>query len=155
MSTKNVKTTVKAELALTSATDVPSIIGALEAKIKSLEHITESKYKTNGKLTGFNNIHEETNVGNLIKAFSFVSNKSKAYEAAAEEMGLDSFPVFKESDSDADDWKADIMLRIAVINHKETLDKLTGYKEKFSQFLTKENQKEMLLAEMSAFLKTA
>lgn len=155
MATQNKKTTVKAELAVLDVNNVPSIIGALEAKIKSLDHITGSKYKTNGKLNGFNNIHEETNVGNLIKAFSFVSNKSKAYVAAAEEMGLDSFPLFKESDSDVEDWKADIMLRIAVINHKETLDKLTGYKDKFSQFLTKENQKEMLLAEMTAFLKGA
>ena len=147
-------TTGKAELAVLDANNVPSIIGALEAKIKSLDHITGSKYKTTGKLNGFNNIHEETNVGNLIKAFSFVSNKGKAYVAAAEEMGLDSFPVFKESDSDVSDWKEDIMLRIAIINHKETLDKLNSYKEKFQKFLSEEDQKHMLLSEMAEFLGT-
>lgn len=147
--------TTKAELAVMDTSNVPGIINALEAKIKSLDHITGSKYKTNGKLNGFNNIHEETNVGNLIKAFSFVSNKAKAYANAAEEMGLDTFPVFKESDSDVSDWKEDIMLRIAIINHKETLDKLNSYKEKFQKFLSEEDQKNMLLSEMADFLGTS
>lgn len=152
MTSKAKPTKQKAELAVMDTTNVPGIIGALEAKIKSLDHITESKYKTAGNLNGFNNIHEETNVGNLIKAFSFVSNKARAYVQAAEDMKLDTFPVFKESDSDVADWKHDIMLRIAVINHKDTLDKLNSYKEKFQKFLSEEDQKNMLLAEMETFL---
>ena len=41
---------------------------------------------------------------------------------------------------------------IAIIEHKETLDKLNSYKERVSKFLSEEDQKAMLLKEMEEFL---
>jgi hypothetical protein len=145
-------TTKKASNAIAKMDDVASVIGVLDAKIKSLDHISDSKYKTSGNLDGFGDIKKETNISNLIKAYSSIKGRETAYNAAAEEMNVGTYPVFEVNGSSAEDWKNDIMLRIAIINHKETLDKLTEYKEKMTQFMSKEEQKAVLLKEMAAFL---
>jgi hypothetical protein len=144
--------TVSSEVALMDTTNVPSILQALEAKIKSLDHVSDSKYKTSGNLEGFGDIKKETNVGNLIKAFSSVRGRGAAYNDAASDLGITTFPVFEISGGSVSDWKQDITLRINILTHKETLDKLNSYKEKFQKFLSEEDQKAMLLNEMASFL---
>jgi hypothetical protein len=144
--------TATSEVATMDVTNVPAIISALEEKIKSLSHVTDSKYKTSGVLDGFGDIKKETNVGNLIKAFSSVKGRGEAYVKAAEDLGLVTFPVFELNGGTVEDWKKDITLRINIINHKETLDKLNTYKDKFQKFLSEEDQKMMLLQEMAQFL---
>jgi hypothetical protein len=144
--------TKKAEVAVLSGASVPEIITKLESKIKELDHITDSKYKTSGKLDGFGNVKEETSIGNLIKAFSSVSARAKAYAEAAEALSIETFPVFELNGGTVEDWKTDIQLRIAIIQHKETLDKLQSYRDKMKEFLSKEDQKALLLEEMASFL---
>lgn len=144
--------TKKASNAIAKTGDVASVINVLDAKIKSLDHISDSKYKTSNKLDGFGDIKSETKIDNLIKAYSSIKGREKAYTEAAEDMGLTTYPQFEVNGSTADEWKSDIMLRIAIINHKDTLDKLTAYKEKMQQFMSKEEQKAALLQEMGAFL---
>ena len=89
----------------------------------------------------------------MIKAFSSIKGRETAYNAAAEEMNIDTYPVFEVNGASAEDWKNDIMLRIAIITHKEKLDKLTEYKERMTSFMSKEEQKAALLQEMAAFLR--
>jgi hypothetical protein len=148
-------TTESTGLTVLDTNNVPSIIGALEAKIKSFGEITDSKYRTSGNLDGFGDIKKETNVGNLIKAFSSVNGRAKSYVDAAEALGLTTFPAFELNGGSVEDWRKDILLRINLITHKETLDKLNTYKEKFQKFLSEEDQKQMLVAEMAAFLQGA
>jgi hypothetical protein len=143
------------EVAVFDTTSVPSIIQALESQIKALDHVTDSKYRTSGNLDGFGDIKKETNLGNLIKAFSSVKGRAKAYAEAAEDLNVSTFPVFEVNGGSLADWKADITLRMNIITHKETLDKLNGFKAKFEKFLSEEDQKAMLVAEMSAFLQGA
>jgi hypothetical protein len=152
MGTKTTKKAESTSTAVALSMEVPSVIAALEAKIKALDHITDSKYRTGGKLDGFGDIKQETNISNLIKAFSSIRGREKAYAEAAEEMGLSTFPVFEANGSTSEDWKQDILLRIAIINHKDTLDKLTEYRNKMKEFLSKEDQKAILFAEMEAFM---
>ena len=152
MGTKTKKEATSTSTAVALSMEVPSVIAALEAKIKALDHITDSKYRTGGNLDGFGDLKKETNIGNLIKAFSSIRGREKAYNDAAEEMGLTTFPVFEANGSNAEDWKQDILLRIAIINHKDTLDKLTEYRNKMKEFLSKEDQKAILFAEMEAFM---
>ncbi len=148
-------TATSTEVAVFDTTSVPSIIQALEAKIKALDHVTDSKYRTSGNLDGFGDIKKEANMGNLIKAFSSVKGRAKAYAEAAEELGVNTFPVFEVNGGSVTDWKADITLRMNIITHKETLDKLNSFKAKFEKFLSEEDQKAMLVAEMSAFMQGA
>jgi hypothetical protein len=152
MGAKTTKKAESTETAVALSMEVPNVIAALEAKIKALDHITDSKYRTGGKLDGFGDIKQETNISNLIKAFSSIRGREKAYAEAAEEMGLSTFPVFEANGSTSEDWKQDILLRIAIINHKDTLDKLTEYRNKMKEFLSKEDQKAILFAEMEAFM---
>jgi hypothetical protein len=124
----------------------------LEQEIKSFENISDSKYKTSGQVEGFNNIKEETNIGNLIKTYSSVDSREKAYNNSAEEMGLSTYPQFQVNGSSAEDIKCDIKLRISIITHKETLDKLNDFKTQAKALMTKEEQKNILFSEMATFL---
>jgi hypothetical protein len=146
------KKKASSEIATLADAGVPTVIAQLEAKIKELDHITDSKYRTSGNLDGFGDIKKETSISNLIKAFSVVMAKAKAYAESADELNVESFPVFEVNGGSVSDWKKDIQLRIAIINHKETLDKLTSYRDKMKEFLSKEDQKAILMAEMAAFL---
>lgn len=133
--------------------DVPSVLQILEEKIASLKHITDTVYKTTGNLEGFStNIQKEMKVENLIRAFGSVMARSEVYMSSAKALGQKTFPAFEVSGGDMEAWKHDIILRINIINHQETLDKLNGYKEKMSKFLSEEDQKSMLLKEMADFM---
>jgi hypothetical protein len=136
-------------LALVEA-PVPDILSKLEEEIKKLNHISDTVYKTTGNLEGFGDIKKETLVGNLIRAFSIVLAKETAYNKAAEELGLSTYPAFEISGGNAEAWKQDITLRIAIIEHKDRLDKLKSAKEKISKFLSIEDQKAIALKEIAA-----
>lgn len=151
MATKT-KKAAGTELSTLVTFSVPDVIAQLENKIKELDHITDSKYRTSGNLDGFGDIKKETSIANLIKAFSVVMAKANAYQASATELNIATFPVFEVNGGSVEDWKKDIQLRIAIIEHKETLDKLQGYRDKMKEFLSKEDQKAMLMQEMAAFL---
>lgn len=138
-------------LALTT-TSVPSIIEKLEAEIKKLNHITDTVYKTTGVLDGFGDIKKETLIPNLIRAYSVVLAKESNYNNAAEDLGLTTYPAFEINGCTAAQWREDILLRIAIIEHKDKLDKLKSYKDRVAKFLSEEDQKAILLKEMEQFL---
>jgi len=146
------KVVLSTELAAPGQFNVPQIIEALEAEIKTLSHISDSKYATSGTLDGFGDIKKETKVANLIKAYSSVMGRKAGYDAAAADLGEKAYPEFDLGGGTAAQWKKDIQLRINIINHKEKLDKLNYFKEQSAKFLSEEDQKAMLFAEMAAYL---
>jgi hypothetical protein len=146
------KSTTATEVALGTQFDVPSIIQVLDAKLNSMKHITESKYRTSGTLDGIGDIKKETKIENLIRAYASIIAREEVYNRAAIELGITTFPTFEANGSSSEDWKRDIKLRIDIINQKETADKLTEYKDKMSKFLSAEDQKNMLMTEMASFL---
>jgi hypothetical protein len=143
----------KSTVALTKANEVPQILSVLDNEIGKLKTIAESVYKTTGILDGFSDIKAETKVENLIRAYSSVKGREDAYNNAAKELGLNQYPQFNVNGGTAADWKQDILLRIDIITHKDKLDKLNEYKEKMSKFLSAEDQKAMLLKEMTDYFK--
>ncbi|TXG80308.1 MAG: hypothetical protein E6R13_08250 [Spirochaetes bacterium] len=145
--------TTKATTALAKIDEVPEVLSILDQEIGKLKTISESVYKTTGNLEGFSDIKAETKVENLIRAYSSVKGRENAYYEAAKDLKVATFPVFTVSGGTAADWKQDIMLRIDIITHKDKLDKLNEYKEKMSKFLSAEDQKAMLLKEMTDFFK--
>ncbi len=133
-------------------TKTANVLSVLDEKIQSLKAITECNYKTSGVMTGFGvNVKEETKIENLLRMGSSISLRAKAYDEFANSIGRTTYPVFSDNGT-VDDWNHDIKLRLAVIEYKETLDKLTSYKEKMSKFLSEAEQKEMLMGEMAGFL---
>ena len=142
MSKKNQEST----LALPTVT-VFEGIEAVNAQIAKLKHISDSVYKTSGRVAGFsNNIQTELNVTELIKMYSSVKGRANAYNDAAEELlGADaSYPVFKLEGNSVEDFKADILLRIDIISHKEKLDELTAIKKEFTELMDKEDRMKLL-----------
>lgn len=137
---------------LTVESSVPSVLSTLDAKISSLKKVVDTPYKTTGNLDGFGDIKQETKIENLIRANSMVRSKAAAYADSIVDLDLGSAPAFSISGGDVEAWKQDIKLRIAIIQHKETYDKLTAYKEKMSKFLSEADQKAILMDEMAAFI---
>ena len=146
----------KSSTALTLTGGAPSVLTKLDEEIAKLKHIEESVYKTTGVLEGFpTNIKVETKIENLIRAYASVKGREESYDKAAAALGVGkSYPAFNIGGGTAEDWHKDIQLRINIINHKQTLDKLSGFKEKMTKFLSAEQQQEMLLNEMNTFLGT-
>lgn len=141
-----------AEVALGNQFDFPSIIESLDAKLKSMKHITESKYSTSGVLDGIGDIKTETSISALIRAYASVVSREEIYNKAAIELGIESYPVFEVNGGSSESWKRDIKLRIDIINQKETADKLAYFKEKASKFLSADDQKTIFMKEMASFL---
>lgn len=140
--------------ALAKINEVPEVLSLLDLEIGKLKTISESVYKTSGNLEQFGDIKQETKIENLIRAYSSVKGRENSYYEAAKDLKVGTYPVFTVSGGTAEDWKQDIMLRIDIITHKDKLDKLNEYKEKMSKFLSQEDQKAMLLKEMTDFFKT-
>jgi len=143
----------KVTTALARIDEVPEVLTLLDQEIGKLKAVTESVYKTTGNLEGFGDIKTETKIENLIRAFSSVKGREKAYDDAAKHLGLTTYPAFSISGGNAADWEKDIRLRIDVITHSDKLAKLNEYKDKMSKFLSAEDQKAMLLKDMTEYFK--
>lgn len=131
-------------------------IKAVNAQIAKLKHINESVYKTTGRVTGFGNkIQDETSIPELIKMFSSVKGRGKAYDEAAEELlGRDAtYPIFKLEGGSVDEFKHDITLRIDIISNKERLDELTAIKKDFTELMDRDDRMQLLVEKMKKFTK--
>lgn len=149
MATKKAETGVAV---LSTTSSVPSVLSVLDEKLNSLKKVVDTPYKTTGNLDKFGDIKQETKMENLIRAFSMVKSMEKAYSDAAIDLGEESVPAFSISGGSVEDWKQDIKLRIAIIKHKETYDKLNKYKEEMKQFLSAEDRRGILMHEMESFI---
>ena len=138
------------ELAIVGS--VPNVLEILAAKLAELKVVTECSYKTGGTLAGFGDIKSETKVENLIRAYSSIRGKEHAYNESAKELGITNYPAFSEAGGTAADWKQDILLRKAVIEHADTKAKLESLTEQAKGFLTKEMQYEIFLKEAGAMV---
>lgn len=145
------KKSTNTAVTIISGVSVPDSLAQIDAKLKSLKHISDSTYTIS---MSFNNVDlkKETKVDVLIKVLSAINGKEKAYNEAATLLGLGSYPSFSEGGGATEAWTKDIRLRIDIINSKDTYDKLKEYKDKMATFLSQQDQKAMLEAEMNQFL---
>lgn len=134
----------KNEIAIIGAELQPlNALEMLKEKLNSLKAITDQPYKSSGTVNigGTSiNIQTETKLDNLIKVWSAVKNKAKAYNEAALDLGIDSYPTYSESGQSPEHIKEDIKLRISVITFEEQRKELEALIKEGEQFLTKEDQ---------------
>lgn len=131
---------------------VPEGIELVNQRIADLKHITESVYKTTGRVTGFpNKIQDETKIEELVKMFSSVAGRGAAYKAAQEALELKSVPVFRVDGGTVDEFKHDIQLRIAILANKETLDELNQIKKEYTELMDKEDRMKLLAKRLEKF----
>ena len=141
--------------ALTRQSSVPDALQAINDRIAAMKHIQECVYLTSGKITtgsgGQKDIKEEKNVTELVKAFSGILFRAKAIEEAYDELGINSYPAVKVDGGTVEEWKKDILLRIEIINQKDTLDELNSLKKEWEDLMDKEDKKAMLVKKMEKF----
>lgn len=138
-----------------ASTSVPDAIQAINEKIKALVHIQDSVYLTSGKVktaTGERDIKTETNVTELVKAFSSLQMRAESLEKAYDALGMTSYPVVKVDGYTLEDWKKDILLRKQIIEQKDTLDELNAFKKEWEELMDKEDRKAILAKKMEKFL---
>lgn len=137
---------------------IPGVVQGIElvnVELKKLKSISESVYKTPGRITGFpNSLQNETSISELIKMFSSVQARETAYDNAQTLLAIDSAPVFKVDGGTAKEFEHDIKLRIAIIQNKERLDELTAIKDEYTQLMDKEDRKALLDARLRKFAGT-
>ncbi len=145
---------MKAETGVITMDNVPNVIDTLNKKIESLKEVTGAEWKTSGTLEGFGDIKKVTNVETLIKAYASVNGMCNAYNNSITELELGSTetPVFTVNGGTKEAWKHDIKLQINIINYKETLDTLNGFKSEMAKFLSEEDQKAILMKKLTDYL---
>lgn len=147
---KTAKTT-----ALATVDSVPEILKGLDAKIASLKKIVDTPYKTSGVISEFGesyDIKKITEVKQLGKIYSALLFKKEYYDKAFKELGVSTHPAFEVGGNSLEDWKHDIKLRIAIVNQDVQFKKLQEYKDRASKLMSAEDQKAMLLSELSTYL---
>lgn len=141
----------KNQVALLSATTPSAAIQLVKDKLSQYENISDSMYKTKKRFDAWN-IETETSIPELIKALSSIKARKTAYDAAADELvvagTLTNYPVFQIEGSTYEEWAADIALRIKIINHKQTIDKLNKVKDGLEKLMTDEDRMAILLKEL-------
>lgn len=151
---KAMRSTSNTSLVLAS-TDTSSILEKLDAEISKMKKIETTPWKVKGKgeIEGFATpIQNETLIENLIRMGASVRARETTYnDYAASILGSRSFPVFTINGATSSDVDHDIQLRIAIIDQKETLEKLNSFKDRMSSFLSEADKKNQLMKEMEGF----
>lgn len=148
----------KTEL-ISAGAPVTDVLANLEQMKQSLDKIYETPYRTSKQIAGLNSIQESSSVEDLLRTLAFIQTKEKAYNAALEtvtkKLGRPvSSSVFKLEGFTLEEFEHDICLRIEVIEHKAKYDKLSEFQNKMKEFLSKEDQKQILYGEIEKFMKT-
>lgn len=155
---KESKKNQKTEL-ISAGAPVTDVLANLEQMKHNLDKIYETPYRTSKQITGLNSIQESTSVEDLLRTLAFIQTKEKAYNAALEtvtkKLGRPvSSSIFKLEGFTLEEFEHDICLRIEVIEHKAKYDKLSEFQNKMKEFLSKEDQKQILYGEIEKFMKT-
>ena len=134
------ETTSNLPAKLTQA-DVPSLLSQVNEKIAQLKGVSDEGNRTSGKLEGFGNIRDIKDQSTLIKAYSSVLGRTKAYAEAAKEFeGMGEVPAFKIDGSTADQWLHDIKLQYNQVTYKDQLEKLNAVKSELEKHLSAEDK---------------
>ena len=136
-------------------TELKSKYQQIEDAIKDLEKINSEQYRTSGQFR-YNptnsysaiDITSTTNRAELIHAYAFIKTKAEQYHNAANEIGINVYPVFKWCGYSPEDWFNDIKLRFKLIEHDGQMDKLKEAKRKIQPYLPKDDIIKQLLIEL-------
>lgn len=127
----------------------------IQEKIKELECLNNEAYKTGGGFrynpTNSYSVVDITSCKNeseLINVYSFIKTKQQQYDEAAEEIGLNKYPLFKWCGYSAEDWLSDIKLRFRLLKYDGKLTELKEAKAKIQPHLPQENIINQILLEL-------
>lgn len=142
----------------TTNTTALDTLNAVRSKIQNIKLIADAPARTHGKFkynpTGIpeTTINTVTNVADLLNILGFLMEKENRYNAAADAIGLNEYPVFTWCGYPVADWKHDITVRIAVINHHKNLGVLEMAEKELTTFLTQDDRLQMLIDKIGGLL---
>jgi len=145
------------DLAQMGQEGIPALLEKVTEQIKAIRGDMPSENKTTGSLQGFGKIADIKDVATLIKAYSSVDNRQKAYDAAHSSMEAELKQSFKKpgfylDGSSAEAWKQDILSRVIVVANKTKLDKLNKIKSKLEANLSAEDKMKKDMMEVASLL---
>lgn len=120
-----------------------------------MKEIETSSWITAGKITmvgGILNIREETSIEKLAMAYANVINSTDRLLASYDELGITQFLSPKVDGYTKEEWKQDIILRIKIIQQKDTLDALKSVKSEWEELMDKEDRKALVQKKMNDIL---
>lgn len=148
----NKKTTALA----TIANNPLKVVTLLDQKIAEMKKIEDTKWKTSGTISAYGitiDLKTETKLENIIRVIASIQGQEQAFTKAQLSLGVKQAPAFTISGHLVEDWISDAKLRIAINNQAEELETLRKFKEKASEFITKEEKQSALFAEMEEYFK--
>ncbi len=136
-----------------SVNQIPAFIQQIDAQLAGLKSMSDTTYKTGGKVDGFSeNLKEAKEVDVIVKMFSAVLGRKEMYDKAQAELGVKTTKQFTYNGHTLDEWKADCTFRIAVVTEHETRERLQKAKEKATTLLSDEDKKALALKELVELL---
>ncbi len=146
----------KVELGLTKQMSIPDGIKKIDAQLKAIEVIESESWKTPGKITTTNGVVDlksgaTITVEEIVKAYSSIKARIAAMLAAYDDLGIKKHLEPKIDGGTEDEWKQDCILKIKILQSEGTKKKLTEFKNKWTKFMSEEDQKNMLIEEMNNF----
>jgi hypothetical protein len=148
----------KQSMALQATSNVSEFLVALDSQIADLKKVQETPYKTNGRITRGNgsvlDIKECKDIAELVGAYSGILFRSKAFEEAYSDLGIDKYPAIKIEGYTPEEWKSDILLRKSVIEYQDKYNTLTQMKKEWEDLMDKEDKKALLFSKMEKVLGT-
>ena len=124
-----------------------------EDAIKAIKRADDEDENVKGKnLPGFGELSSITDTSDLIKAYSSILGREKAYNEAAQEMKLTKIPDFKIEGVTADTWKKAILRREVIASSSAKLERLEKVKVIMTDMLSKEEKQKAKLRELDDIL---
>lgn len=155
-SKKKSKKEQSTELSISPRNAMQDKLNAITEKLKSIEVMSQSPYKTNKMLPHLFehkkvDISECTDITFLVNGLATIKVQKAAYDDIyTNVLKMNSYPVFKSFGGYSyEDWENDIKLRLSVLMQEETVKKLTNAKEKLEKFLTNDDRLAIVLGEIS------
>lgn len=140
-------------LAVNTAKTASEAIAVLEQKLSAFERVSTTPFKTGNPALPVANtsvkLQECTDVEMLQRAAGNVVHAKHVYELGANAMGLQTYKAFTLSGYSSEDWLHDLKLRHAIVNQHDIETKIRQQIDKLKQFVSKEEQFTMALAEAS------
>lgn len=120
--------------------DVTGAIAEIDKKISELKSVTESNWKTPGKVDGFKNFKDMSTLEEIHEALSVAIAKEAAYNKAQELTGVKTVKAKTFEGATVADLVEDAKVRAAQIQYGKQLDALQNAKKVLSEFVTKEQR---------------
>lgn len=158
MSTNESGNTTKRTAKTAVALNVPSageMLSGVRTRLKALKIIADAPLRTHGlfkytpSATASIEIQKVTDLATLINILGFLLEKESNYDLGAEMLNLKEYPLFKWCSYTTAEWKHDIEVRVAIINHQANMDELQAVEKELVTMLSQTDKLALMTAKLT------